>query len=194
MTVSIHPWERPSDGAAAACAAAMAALVPEIVTERLRLRAPRIADFPVYAGFVRDDRGAGLGQGEADAAAWNDFCQLVASWPLRGFGPWTLEPRDGGAPVGLATLDHEFGDPEPEVGWLVTPEAEGRGFATEGARAALGHAFGTLGFREIVSYVDPDNRRSARVAARLGGCRDAAAEAALGDGTLVFRHRPEGLA
>ena len=194
VTDATPPWERPPSGAAAARAAAMAALVPELVTERLRLRAPRISDYPVYAGFARDDRGIGVRRGETDLEAWNDFCQLVASWPLRGFGPWTFEPRDGGDPLGLATLDHEFGDPEPEVGWLVIPEAEGRGYATEGARAALGHAFGALGFATIVSYVNRENPGSARVAERLGGRRDPEAEAALDGGTFVYRHRPEDLA
>ncbi|MBP7243547.1 GNAT family N-acetyltransferase [Amaricoccus sp.] len=188
------PWERVPAGPAAGFAAAMAAVVPEIVTPRLRLRAPRVADYPLYAGFARDDRGAGLARGETDETAWLDFCALVASWPLRGFGPWTLEPRAGGPALGAAVLNHEFGDPEPEVGWLVAPEAEGRGFASEGARAALAHAFGPLGMASIVSYVGADNPRSARVAERLGGRRDGAAEAALGDDVLVFRHSPGDLA
>lgn len=191
--IAAHPWERVSGGAAGGFAARLAAAIPEIETERLRLRAPSMDDYPVYAGFQRDDRGTGLADGPPDREAWLDFCELTSSWLLRGFGPWTMEPRAGGAPLGVAVIDHEFGDPEPEVGWLVTPEAEGAGFATEGGRAALAHAFDALGFTTLVSYVDRGNARSIRVAERLGGSRDRAAERGLDGETLVFRHSPETL-
>ena len=39
------PWETPPAGAAAGLAAAVAAALPEILTPRLRLRAPQLADF-----------------------------------------------------------------------------------------------------------------------------------------------------
>ncbi len=172
----------------------MTGAIPELATERLRLRAPRIGDYPIYAGFHRDDRGAGLAAGEADREAWLDFCEMVAGWTLRGHGPWTMEPIAGGAPVGLVIVGHEFGDPEAELGWLVTPEAEGRGYATEGARAVMAHAFRQLGMTTLVSYIDHGNLGSIRVAERLGASRDAAAEAALGGEVLVYRHRPEAVA
>lgn len=53
------------------------------------------------------------------------------------------------------------------MGWLLDRACWGRGLATEGARAALDHAFATLG-------VDHDHRhrsrdtRSIRVAERIG--------------------------
>lgn len=181
MTGALHltPWERPPEGPAAALAARIAGLVPVVLSERLRLRAPRIDDYPVFSGFVRDDRGAGLATGERDRASWHDFCELVAGWMLRGHGAWSVESRESGTVVGALTIDHEFGDPEPEIGWLVTPEAEGRGYATEAARAALDWAFRAHGFSTLVGYVDADNTRSIRVAERLGGRRDPAAEAGL---------------
>jgi RimJ/RimL family protein N-acetyltransferase len=43
----------------------------------------------------------------------------------------------------------------------------GRGYATEGARAALGHGLGTLGLAQILSIVHPGNARSIRVAEKL---------------------------
>jgi RimJ/RimL family protein N-acetyltransferase len=50
----------------------------------------------------------------------------------------------------------------------------GCGYATEAARLALGHGFGTLGLSGIVSYTTVANRRSRAVMERLGMRRDPA--------------------
>ena len=63
-----------------------------------------------------------------------------------------------------------------EVGWRLAADQWGRGYATEGARAALGYGFDTLGFEEIVSFTSAINRRSWRVMERLGMMRDAAGD------------------
>lgn len=190
----MRPWELPPDPPAAGVAARLAAQVPAITTERFRLRAPRIGDFPVYARFLLDEPLSDATSQTARREAWLDFCQLAAGWLLRGIGPWTVESRAGGAPLGAAVLNHEYGDPETELGWVVAEGAEGRGIATEAAGAARAHAFATLGLTTLVSYVDPANARSAAVALRLGAVRDPAAEAALGHEVLVFRHFPEAAA
>lgn len=185
-----RPWERaPATGPLSARADRFAALVPVIETERLRLRAPRIGDFPIFARFLCDN---GLPDATEDdrEAAWLDFCQLVASWPLRGIGPWTVEDRDGRA-VGGVVVNHEYGDPEVELGWVVAKGAEGRGIATEAARAARAWLFATQGFSSLVSYIDPGNAASAAVAERLGATRDPVAEAGIGHACLVYRHLPE---
>ncbi|MEM8871248.1 MAG: GNAT family N-acetyltransferase [Pseudomonadota bacterium] len=155
------PWQHPSTGLAADRVTAFAALVPVLETPRLRLRAPRIEDFEVYRACLNDTGGA-------PADIWLDFNQMVASWPLRGFGPWAIDTI-GSDTVGLLPVDHEFGDPEPEIGWFLTPVARGQGLATEAARAALSALLGPMGFDSIVSYIDVDNIASRAVAERLGG-------------------------
>lgn len=184
-----HPWEAPPTGTAAALADRFAALVPVIEVDGLRLRAPHIRDFPIYARFLIDT--------DLDAAddamreeAWLDFCQIAASWPLRGFGSWTVD-NPAGQPIGAVVVNHEFGDPEVELGWAVASAAEGQGIASRAARAARAHLFGVMGFQTLVSYIDPVNARSIAVAQRLGAVRDARAEAALNTEILVYRHRPE---
>jgi RimJ/RimL family protein N-acetyltransferase len=44
----------------------------------------------------------------------------------------------------------------------------GRGYATEGGRAALDHAFTVLGRDRVVSIVHPENAASIAVMTRLG--------------------------
>ena len=86
-------------------------------------------------------------------------------------------------------LWQEFGDPEPEIGWVLTLEAEGNGYASEAAAAILPHAMALFGAGGVVSYIDADNHRSARVAEKLGARRDPAAEAALQEDDLhIYRH------
>jgi RimJ/RimL family protein N-acetyltransferase len=58
--------------------------------------------------------------------------------------------------------------PAVEVGWRFDPDVRGRGYATEGATAALDEAFATLGLDEVCSLPQSDNPPSMRVAERLG--------------------------
>lgn len=176
-------------GAAAALTDAMAALVPVIVTERLRLRAPRLQDYPAYQAVFLSDRAVHMGGPFTAEAAFCDFAQAVAGWMLRGAGAWTITTHDDDAPLGWVFLWYEFGDPEPEIGWVLVPEAEGHGYATEAARAVLPRAMAQFGSGRVVSYIDAANTRSARIAEALGARRDLAAEAALGEpDLLIYRH------
>ncbi|MDW4550627.1 GNAT family N-acetyltransferase [Defluviimonas sp. D31] len=166
--------------------------IPELTTERLILRAPRVADFADYAGILMSDRAVHMGGPYDRRAAWLDFFAETASWPLRGYGPFAMEDRATGAFVGMSILHYEITDPEPELGWMVTEEAEGRGFAFEAAVATRDYVFDTLGWDSIASYIAPGNRRSVTLAERLGARLDAAAarpEAC--PGCLVYRHDRE---
>jgi RimJ/RimL family protein N-acetyltransferase len=58
--------------------------------------------------------------------------------------------------------------PAVEVGWRLDPGAWGRGFATEGASAALEQAFTTLGLQQVCSIPETENIASIRVEERLG--------------------------
>jgi RimJ/RimL family protein N-acetyltransferase len=181
-------WERAPEGVAAALAERFAAATPRIVTARLILRAPRIEDFGAYAEIVCGPRGVHVGGPMDRETAFLDFAQMVAGWLLRGCGLWSVETRTDAALVGFVQLGWEYGDPEAELGFLLRAEAEGRGYAREAAEAARLHAFGTLGWTSVVSYVDPQNARSVRLAERLGARLDPE----LFDGSRVYRHLPGG--
>ncbi|WP_422025366.1 GNAT family N-acetyltransferase [Roseovarius sp.] len=194
MTHPIPFHETPPTGATADLAARIQALIPVLETERLVLRAPRIEDFEAFAAMVDGPRGSFFGHPQTRADAWEIFMQLTGTWPLRGHGAWTITDRASGAVLGMVLIGAEPGDMEPELGWAVTPEAEGRGIAFEAAQAVRDHAFGPLGLTRLVSYVDADNIRSVALAERLGATRDQAAEAALpeADRCAVYRHSAPG--
>lgn len=181
-----RPWETPPTGPRARLAAQCATPLPRIETARLILRAPRLNDFDIYAGIYLSPRWD-HGEPVTRHDAWLDFCEMTAGWYWRGTGVLTITDT-AGTVLGFTLLNHEFGDPELELGWMLTAEAEGQGFATEAAAALRDWATSHLGVTAPVSYVDPDNTRSAATARRLGATRDATAEAAIGHACHAYRH------
>ena len=57
---------------------------------------------------------------------------------------------------------------EAELGWLIAPDHQGRGLATEAARALLDLTFGPLGLRRVVASTTEENVASWRVMEKLG--------------------------
>ena len=52
------------------------------------------------------------------------------------------------------------------------PEFRGKGFASEAAERARAHGYRTLKLARLVSYIDPGNTASQRVAEKLGARRE----------------------
>jgi RimJ/RimL family protein N-acetyltransferase len=104
--------------------------------------------------------------------------RIEAGFSGLGYGLWAVEVP-GKAEfigyIGLALQDFEAPfTPAVEVGWRLAKGYWGRGFASEGARAAIADGFDRLGLEEIVSFTSPANVRSVRVMARLGMTHDSA--------------------
>lgn len=144
---------------------------PELETARLRLRQFREGDLDAWARIAADPetmRFIGGGEPLSRSEAWRSLGYLLGHWELRGYGLWAAEERASGALVGRIGLYHPEGWPGLEVGWLVARERWGEGFATEGARAALDHAFAHVGAERVISVIQPGNAASIRVAEKLG--------------------------
>jgi RimJ/RimL family protein N-acetyltransferase len=151
-------------------------VIPELSTERLRMRAPRFDDYERWVEMFGDPGvGRGLGKGDKPLTpheAWVDLSMLTGHWLLRGFGHWVLEERGGGEVVGRAGLYHPPDWPGLEVGWTVAREHWGKGYAPEAGRAACVWAHSELGVDHILSLIHPDNTQSMRVAEKLGMARE----------------------
>ena len=87
-----------------------------------------------------------------------------------GYGHWAAMPRDGGEFLGWFQLRPADGGPpdEPELGYRLRRSAWGRGFATEGGRALIEHAFTELGACRVFAETMTVNIRSRRVLERCG--------------------------
>jgi RimJ/RimL family protein N-acetyltransferase len=148
-----------------------------IETERLRLRRWRDVDREPFAALNADAvtmefLPAPLTRGESDAF----IDRIERTFAEAGLGLWAVETTLEGSFLGYvglwpATFAAHF-TPAVEVGWRLSSEQWGRGFATEAARAAVGDGFDRLGLDEIVSFTAADNRRSRRVMEKLGMTTD----------------------
>lgn len=145
-------------------------------TERLLLRRWRPDDAEPLAAINGDPEvmryigtGAPLGRALSDDL----LSRFEREWRERDYGIWAVEERARpGELLGFCGLTVPMFLPEllpaVEVGWRLRPDAWGRGFATEGARAALAYARERAAMREVIAIVDPRNDRSLRVCAKLG--------------------------
>jgi RimJ/RimL family protein N-acetyltransferase len=89
-------------------------------------------------------------------------------WAERGHGRMAILDRESGAFLGRCGLRHWPEFEEVEVGWVLAPEARGRGIATEAGRACLEWGFRDLDVPYITAMIGPDNAASIAVAERLG--------------------------
>jgi RimJ/RimL family protein N-acetyltransferase len=168
-------------------------MIPVIETKRLRLRGPEPEDEAGYLNLMQSERSQYVGGPLSLRRAWGCFAEEIGHWHIRGFGMWALTEHGSNDCLGFVGLWYPASWPEKEIGWLVWPEAEGKGYAFEAALASRDYAYKTLGWTTVVSYIDKDNTRSISLAKRLGAAHDPDAEK-LDPEDLVFRHpSPEAL-
>ncbi len=138
-------------------------------TDRLILRPPILADFDAFAAFAGDPEAARfVGGVQPRAAAWRGFAATAGAWALQGFAMFSVIERASGAWIGRIGPWQPEGWPGTEIGWALARGAWGRGYAQEGATAAIDWAFDYLGWQEIIHCIAPENTASRVLAKRLG--------------------------
>jgi RimJ/RimL family protein N-acetyltransferase len=150
-----------------------------LATERLRLRPWRNDDLEPFAALNADARvreffpSLQTHQESAESMRYIDD-----HFRRHGFGLWAVEvigavPFIGFTGLSVPSIDAPF-MPCVELGYRLAFEHWGRGYATEGARAAIAFGFTTVGLDEIVAMTAVRNERSRRVMERLGMTYNAA--------------------
>lgn len=169
---------------------------PILETARLRLVLPQANHLQAHVDFLASDRAAARGWAAMPHEGWRSFAAILGHGVLRGFGPFVAEAKSDGHVVGIFGPWHPGGQPEGEIKWSVWPAGdEGKGLAHEAALAARAYAFAALGWKTAVSYIAPDNLRSAALARRLGAVPDHQWTTPRGTLIDVWRHPgPEALA
>jgi RimJ/RimL family protein N-acetyltransferase len=138
-------------------------------TERLLLRPLEWADREAYAAMrYHPDVARWLMPADGDpiAAAEATIARFQSGWKTRGYAPWGVFADE--RLIGQCGLNFVPEFDETEVLWALHPEAWGKGYATEAARAALTFGFDTIGLGSIFAVTKPDNLASQAVMKRLG--------------------------
>ncbi|MEM7428212.1 MAG: GNAT family N-acetyltransferase [Pseudomonadota bacterium] len=148
-----------------------------VETERLLLRPFLAHDLEAYAAMrAKPEVMRFLPSGTAPSVAENRrralaniqaFQEMWEQAP--GYGPWAVVEKESGCVcghLGLRLLE-EFED-RTELLYMLDSAVWGRGYASEGARAAVAFGFETLKLAEIIGLVLPENRASSRVLEKAG--------------------------
>ncbi|HTW68217.1 MAG TPA: GNAT family N-acetyltransferase [Bryobacteraceae bacterium] len=150
--------------------------IPALETERLKLRAHQLSDFTACAAMWADPavtRYIG-GRPQTTEESWTRLLRYAGHWALLGFGYWVLEEKATGNFIGeLGFADYkrsvrDWPENAPEIGWVIATQFHGRGYATEGVRAAVAWGDEHFGAGQTACIIHPENLASVRVAEKCG--------------------------
>ncbi|WP_136635893.1 GNAT family N-acetyltransferase [Pseudooceanicola onchidii] len=161
--------------------------IPVIETERLVLRGPEPADYPNFKHTFSSYRSRFMGGPLNAYESWMLYAAEIGHWRIRGYGMWMIHDRKTDATLGMAGGWKPAQWPEAEIAWIIWPDTAGKGYALEATHAARRYFYSTLGWEGAVSYLDPKNLDSIRLAERLGATRDDAAQTVDGS-DVCYRH------
>jgi RimJ/RimL family protein N-acetyltransferase len=150
--------------------------VPVIETERLRLRAHRADDYATCLAIWSDPevvRHIG-GRPFTSEEAWKRLLHYRGMWSLVGYGYWAVEEKASGRYIGDIGHADLMRDLQPslrgmlECGWVLSPQAHGKGYASEAVAAACAWADVHFPAQRLVCIISPENPASIRVAEKAG--------------------------
>lgn len=145
--------------------------LPDLETERLALRRPRLTDVPALFRFLGDP--AAMRHTHLDSSLRQCRRRIAVHERYRsrdGCAPWTVIEKASGEIIGWGGLYHDPFDRDwgVEVGYSFHPNAWGRGYATELVLASLQQADQVLALPEVWAFAQPDNVGSRRVLEKTG--------------------------
>lgn len=153
----------------------MSRTIPTINTSRLTLRAMRAEDFSRFADIwaTPDVVSHITGTPRSKPQSWDAFLRNAGHWQISGFGQWAVQPHDAkemagqcGFFFGSRGLGEDF-DTFPEAGWVMAPEAQGRGLGLDAVQAAHDWFDRVIAGR-TVCMITPENTASLRIAQAMG--------------------------
>jgi RimJ/RimL family protein N-acetyltransferase len=162
---------------------------PELETERLILRAITVADYeslraswadPLVYKYI-------LGRPATREDAWVQLLRYMGLWPALGYGYWAVVEKSSGqyiGEIGVADFHRDITPPldgSPEFGWILTPNAHGKGYASEALNAITNWVDQNIEAETTCCIIDPANHPSIRLAEKLSFKKTA---------TLAYKDKP----
>ena len=145
----------------------------QIATQRLVLRDFTADDWPYVLAYQRDPRYLRYypwaARAEADVRDFvQGFIDQQSEEPRRKFQLAITLPNQRGVIGNCGLRRKAQNDWEGDIGFELSPEFWGNGYATEAARAMIDFGFRQLALHRISSWCIADNAASARVLERVG--------------------------
>jgi len=138
-------------------------------SERLGFRRWAAADMELAWELFGDPAVSKFVGGPFTREAVRQTIQNHMAWQEgHGVQYWPMFTLEGGEFAGCCGLKPR---PEPgayELGFYLKPACQGKGYATEAARAVAGYAFGTLKVKELYAGHHPQNAASRGTLAKAG--------------------------
>lgn len=156
-------------------AAPAAPALPVVETARLRLRPYRASDAADIFAVYSDPEVTRYWSFPAWTRIEQAHTYLVQrqSFEVPAVLAWAVAERDSDRLIGTTTLFSLNGPQRrAEVGYSLARASQGRGYAAEMLRGAIGHAFDELALERIEADVDPRNTASWTLLEKLGFRRE----------------------
>jgi [ribosomal protein S5]-alanine N-acetyltransferase len=153
----------------------------DLVTERLVIRNFRPDDWRELQELAIAYQASPSAQYEDPWPTSEEGVKGMAGWFASGDAYLAVCLKATGTLIGMIAIDRREGQQGRvhNLGYVFHPGTWGRGYATEGCRAAMGHLFGPLAADGILTGTRPENERSVRLLVRLGLAEVARGEYAL---------------
>jgi RimJ/RimL family protein N-acetyltransferase len=145
-----------------------------IETDRLTLRPFVADDFDAFHAMQSDEEVARYlyGEPKSPAESCDHLARKSAGSAWAAEGDWlsaAVVERESAIVVGDLSLRWvSERDRTAEIGFIFDPRHQGKGFATEAARALIDWAFGAGGLHRVVGRTEARNTASSRVLEKLG--------------------------
>ena len=109
-----------------------------------------------------------VGGVKSPEASWRLMATYIGHYALCGFSYLAVTEKDSGSLIGTVGVWNSLPWPEPELGYWLLPQAQGKGYGVEAGLAVKEFALEVLELDSLVSYIDPENHASKKLALRLG--------------------------
>jgi ribosomal-protein-alanine N-acetyltransferase len=144
---------------------------PTLETERLRVRAFRAADLKALHALYGDAEN--LRYWGTDPSPSLDETRKMMRWHV-AYHPsqyvlWAVEEKKSRRLIGMINYHRrDRRERRVDVGWMIAPGLQGKGYMTEAGRALIRYLIDTLKIHKVEALIRPGNKPSAALAKRLG--------------------------
>ena len=150
---------------------------PVIETERLRIRKTMPEDLD-FLFFLRSHKDVMKYIDRPCAKSKEDIVEMYEKMCAGAEGntaiAWHIEEKESGKPAGqIGYYRNDKENHRGEVGYMLSPEQQGKGYASEALKAVLDYGFNEVKFHSIEANVNPSNAASIKLLEKHGFVKEA---------------------